>query len=102
MEKFKSVCKKIAFVLEYIIGISLAVCVFAGGLGFVGYLVAFCMGGETAAEICTWIYKTYYGCLIKISTITTVACFLLLYLRGDANWINPVKYWKEKLQKKKA
>lgn len=91
MEKFKNVCHKIASVLEWLIGISFAVCLFAGALGFIGYLIAFCIGGDTAAAICGWIFDTYYKCLIKIGTITTVVVFLKTYLSGEANWVNPFK-----------
>ena len=90
---FKEFCKKAASVLEIIIGIALVVCLFGGGLGVIGYAVAFCVGGETAAAICTWVYKVFYGYIIKLSTITTLLTFLLIYLKGEAKWINPVKYW---------
>ena len=97
MNKFQKICKKIAGVLEYIIGISLAICIFVGGLGFIGYVVALCVGGETATAICTWLYKSFYGILIKLATYTTLLSFVLIYARGDAKWINPVKYWKNKI-----
>ncbi len=87
----KNICRKIASVLEKIVGIAFAVCLFAGGLGFVGYIIAFCIGGETATEICTWIYKTYYVVLIKIGTISTLVTFLMIYFKGGANWVNPFK-----------
>ncbi len=93
---FKEFCKKSASVLEIIIGIALIVCLFGGGLGVIGYAVAFCIGGETATAICTWVYKVFYGYIIKLSTITTLLTFLLIYLKGEAKWINPVKYWKKK------
>lgn len=102
MEKFKNIIKKISDVLELIIGYVLMICLFIGGLGFIGYLVAFIIGGETATNICIWLYKTFYAWLIKISTITTLACFVLIYLKGNANWVNPVKYWKEKIGKNKV
>ncbi len=93
---FKEFCKKVASVLEIIIGIALVVCLFGGGLGIIGYAVAFCAGGDTAVAICEWIYKVFYGCIIKISTVTTLLCFLLIYLKGEAKWVNPVKYWMNK------
>ena len=97
MEKFKNVCHKIADVLEWIISYVLMICLFVGGLGFIGYVIALCVGGETAGEICVWLYKKFYVWLIKISTITTLACFLMLYLKGEANWHNPIKYWKKRI-----
>lgn len=102
MEKFKKVCQTISNVLTWIIGYALMICLFVGGLGVIGYIVALCIGGDTATEICTWLYKTFYVYLIKISTWTTVACMILLYIRGDAKWINPIKYWKGKLSKNKS
>ena len=89
--KFKEVCHKIAAVLEKIIGFSFGVCLFVGGLGFLVYVVAFCVGGEAGELIATTLYKQFYGTLIKISTITTLVTFLMIYLKGDANWVNPFK-----------
>lgn len=83
--------KKAADILESAIGISFMICLFVGGAGFVGYAIAFCIGGETATDICTWIYKVFYGYLIKLSTITTLFTFLLIYLKGEAKWINPIR-----------
>ena len=97
MRKFRDACQKVSSVLEYIIGVSLLICLFIGGLGFVGYLAAFCIGGDAAMDICAWLYDEFYAFLIKISTYTTLCCFLLMYLKGNAAWINPIKYWsKEK------
>ena len=91
MKKFKEICSKIASVLQSLIGISLAICLFGGGLGFIGYVIALCVGGDMATEICQWIYKSYYGFIIKLSTWTTVATFILVYIKGDAQWVNPFK-----------
>ena len=92
----KNVCKKISAVLEWAIGISLALCLFLGGLGFFGFVAAFIVGGESAELICTWLSKTYYVWLIKASTITTLACFVLQYFNGNAKWVNPFKKSEEK------
>ena len=94
----KNICKKIVAALEYIIGISLAICLFGGGLGFFGFAVAFCIGGDSAAEICSWLSGTYYATLIKLSTITTLLTFVLMYFNGTAKWINPFHPWKSKRQ----
>ncbi|MBQ0109705.1 MAG: hypothetical protein KBS44_05450 [Clostridiales bacterium] len=93
--------KKITKVHEWIIGIALALCLFLGGLGFIGFVVAFCVGGDTAADICNFLSKTYYVYLIKASTITVVLTFVLQYFNGNAKWVNPIKYWKNKAQKQK-
>lgn len=83
--------KKIASVLEWIIGIALACCLFLGGLGFIGFAVAFFTGGATAEAICDFLSNTFYVYLIKASTVTVVLCFVLQYLNGDAKWKNPFK-----------
>lgn len=88
--------KKIASVLEMIIGGMLAICLFVGALGFIGYMVAFCIGGDAAIMICDFVYKVFYKVLIYISTSATVLCFLLLYVKGDAKWT--VKFKKQKIR----
>ncbi|MBR2861932.1 MAG: hypothetical protein IKB86_08865 [Clostridia bacterium] len=95
----KEICKKITSVLEWIIGIALAVCLFAGGLGFLGFAAAFIIGGDTAAEICLWLSKVYYAFLIKTSTVTTLLCFVLMYFNGNAKWVNPLNRFKKKESK---
>lgn len=80
---------RIVTVLEWIVGIALALCLFLGGLGFFGFVAAFCAGGEKAEAICTFLSKTYYVYLIKASTVTTVVCFVLQYFNGNAKWVNP-------------
>ena len=93
--------KKVVTVFEYIIGIALAICLFVGGLGFFGYMIAFCIGGDIAVQICDWLYNDFYKVLIVLATSTTLFSFILMYVRGDAKFINPVKYWLNKLTKKK-
>lgn len=58
----KETCKKISSVLKTIFGYGIMICLFAGGLTFFGYVAALIIGGETAAAICVFIYKTiiYY------------------------------------------
>lgn len=91
--------KKIVSVLEWIIGIALACCLFLGGIGFLGFAAAFCIGGDTAAQICEFLSKTYYVYLIKLSTVTVLICFVLQYFNGAAKWVNPLKARKEKAEK---
>ena len=92
----KKVFEKIVMILEYIIGLLLAVCLFGGGIGFFGFVIAFCVGGESAVAICTWLSGTYYAGLIRVSTITTFLTFALMYLNGTAKWVNPFHPWKLK------
>ena len=63
---------------------------------FLGFAAAFCIGGEAAAAICTFLSKTYYVYLIKASTVTVVLCFALQYCNGNAKWVNPFRRAKDK------
>ena len=60
----KRVCKKIADVIQVVFGYGMFICLFLGGLSFLGYLVAFVIGGETAASICEFIYNNFSGTII--------------------------------------
>lgn len=79
----------VAEFIEKIIGIALAICLFAGALGFLGYVAAFCIGGETSEAICVWLYKSFYPALIKTATVTTLLVFVKTYIKGEAKWTNP-------------
>lgn len=96
MNKIKNFLNKFTNFLEILIGYSLMICLIIGGLGSIGYFIAFIVGGDLAGEICTWLYKSFFTILIKISTITTLACFVLMYLKGNAKWKNPFKKEKNK------
>ena len=61
--------KKIANVLLTIFSVGILGVLFAGGLAAVGYVVALCIGGETATALCVWIYKTYFPWVIKLTSV---------------------------------
>ena len=65
----KDTLKKISDVFKLIFGYGIMIVLFAGGLTFFGYVAALIVGGETATEMCTWIYKTFIPIIIKASTI---------------------------------
>ena len=79
----KEVCKNISAVLKTIFGYGIMLCLFAGGLTFFGYLAALFIGGETAAAICTFIYKTLIPYIIKASTIMVLLGLVAMYLNGE-------------------
>ena len=82
--KFKEICKKISSILRVIFGYGIMLCLFAGGLTFFGYLAALCIGGETAATICTVISKAITPVIIKTSTVMVLLGLLVMYLNGEA------------------
>ena len=79
----KEMCKKISRVLKTIFGYGVMLCLFAGGLTFFGYLAALIIGGETAAVICTVIYKTIIPVIIYASTIMVILGLIAMYLNGE-------------------
>lgn len=79
----KEICKKISKVLRVVFGYGVMICLFVGGLTFFGYLVALVIGGEPAAALCTFIYKTVVPVMIKCSTICVLLGLLVMYLNGE-------------------
>ena len=79
----KETCKKVSQVLKKIFGYGIMICLFAGGLTFFGYVAALIVGGDTAAAICTFIYKTFMPVVIKTSTAFVLLGLLAMYLAGE-------------------
>ncbi len=79
----KKVLKKISDVLKIVFGYGIMICLFAGGLTFFGYIAAMCIGGETATEICVFIYKTIIPYIVKTSTICVLLGLVVMYLNGE-------------------
>lgn len=92
----KAICKKISNVLKTIFGWGIMICLFAGGLTFFGYVAALIVGGDTAAAICTFIYKTIIPYIIYGSTVMVLLGLVAMYLAGEnaltANKKKSVKY----------
>ena len=80
MKKF---CKKLSELLRIAFGYSILLCLFAGSLLFLGYVVAMFIGGDTAAEICRVISKEITPWLIKIASVTVLVGILAMYLGGE-------------------
>lgn len=79
----KEICKKISSILKTIFGYGIFICLFAGGLTFFGYLIAVILGGEAAALICDFIYKSITPYIIKTSTIMVLLGLVAMYLNGE-------------------
>lgn len=79
----KELCKKISGVCRMIFGYGIMICLFAGGATFFGYLAALIIGGETAAAICTFIYKVFMPVVIRMSTILVLLGLVTMYLNGE-------------------
>ena len=79
----KKIIENIAAFCKKIFGYGIFVTLFAGGLTFFGYLVAFIIGGETAGEICTFIYKQIIPIIIYATNIMILLGIFAMYLAGE-------------------
>lgn len=79
----KEMLKKVSDVFKLIFGYGIMIVLFAGGLIFFGYVIALIIGGETATNICTWIYKSFIPVIIYASTILILFGLLTMYLAGE-------------------
>lgn len=64
-----------------IFGVGVTVCLFAGALACVGFLAAFCIGGETATAICVFIHKTYFPWVIRLTSLFSLSGLIGMYVR---------------------
>lgn len=79
----KEKLKKISDVCKLIFGYGIMIVLFAGGLTFFGYIIALIIGGETATNICTWIYKSFIPVIVYASTILILFGLVTMYLAGE-------------------
>ena len=73
--------KKVSKVLLTIFSIGVLLTLFAGALALVGYIVALIIGGETATELCKFIYKTYFPWVIKVCSVSVGFGLIGMYLQ---------------------
>lgn len=79
----KETLKKISDVCKIIFGYGIMICLFVGGLTFFGYVAALIVGGETAAAICVFIYKTIVPIMTYATTILVLLGLVAMYLGGE-------------------
>ncbi|MBR2053830.1 MAG: hypothetical protein IKM05_01570 [Clostridia bacterium] len=79
----KETMKKISAVLKTIFGYGIMICLFAGGLTFFGYVAALIIGGDTAAAICNFIYKSFLPVVVYTSTVLILLGLIAMYLNGE-------------------
>jgi hypothetical protein len=88
MKKFRETTAKI---LSYVYGIGIAVSLFAGALSVIGYVAALIIGGDTAGEICKFIYKDFYPVIIYMSSISILIGLVKMYVAGEKSLVPPKK-----------
>lgn len=81
----KKICKKISDILRIVFGYGIMITLLAGGLTFFGYVAALIIGGDTAAAICTFIYKTIIPVIVYTSTIMVLLGLVVMYLNGETS-----------------
>lgn len=79
----KNFLTKIATIIKVIFGYGMIICLFVGGLTFFGYVAALIIGGQTAADICTFIYKNLYPYLVRLSSVMILLGLVKMYLCGE-------------------
>ncbi len=79
----KKLLKKASSVLKEIFGWGMMICLFAGGLTFFGYIAAIIIGGDTAATICSFIYKQFFPVIVYASSVLVMLGLVAMYLNGE-------------------
>ena len=72
--------KKISDILLKIFAFGILICLFAGGLSLVGYLIGLIIGAENAENLCAWVFKTYLPWVIKATSVFTGIGLIGMYL----------------------
>lgn len=79
----KEFCKKLSNVLKTIFGYGIMISLFAGGLTFFGYVAALIIGGDTAAAICAFLYKSVIPVIIYLAVSMVLLGLVAMYLNGE-------------------
>lgn len=77
-------CKKIALFLRSVFGWGIGLSLFCGVLCFLGFLVALCVGGELAADICQFLSKTAMPWVIRGTSVMVLLGLVVMYLSGES------------------
>ncbi len=83
---------KIAEIMGYIYGVGIMIALFVGALTFIGYLVALFIGGESATQICVFIYKKVYPVLFSFSSVVVLFGLVKMYVAGEKSMASNKKY----------
>lgn len=72
--------KKINEVLIKIFAIGILLCLLAGGISVIGYLIAVIIGGENATLMCAFIFKKYLPIVIKTTSVFAGIGLISMYI----------------------
>ena len=79
----KEFCRKLSVGLKTIFGYGIMISLFVGGLTFFGYVAALIIGGNTAAVICSVIYKQIIPVIVYATSILVLLGLVAMYLNGE-------------------
>ncbi len=79
----KNLLNKIGRFIKKIYGVSIMLCLFAGGMTFIGYIVALFLGGDGAEQICIFVYKSIVPIIIYVASASVLLGLLSMYLCGE-------------------
>lgn len=72
---------KIGKIFLKIFSVGVLFTLFAGGITIIGFVIALIIGGETAAEICVFIHKSYFPWIIRICSVSVCFGLIGMYIR---------------------
>ena len=96
----KKIMKKIADILGMIYGYGIMICLLFSGCMFFGYFFALIVGGDTANNVCTFIYKEIFPIVIYASSVLVILGLVKMYLSGETALTISAK--REKARQKRA
>lgn len=71
---------KISKIFLNIFAVGVLLTLLAGALTFVGFIVAFIIGGESATQLCVFIHKTYFPYVIRVCSVAVGFGLIGMYL----------------------
>ena len=92
----KEKMKKASEICKLIFGWGMLITLCIGGLTFFGYVAALIIGGDTASEICTFIYQKIIKVMIYTTTALVLFGLVAMYLGGEVALTTSKKKTKEK------
>ncbi len=72
--------KKISNLMLHCFAFGVLAALFAGAIALVGFMLALCLGGDTATVICVFIHKTYFPWVIKFTSVFVGFGLIGMYL----------------------
>ena len=72
--------KKVSNFLLHCFAYGVLATLFAGASALIGFIIALCIGGDTATTICIFIHKTYFPWVIRFTSVFVGLGLIGMYL----------------------